>query len=119
MRVSLLLLLTALAPACKPACPAAGPAPAFSPRVERWLAQLPDSASVGVLLSLHEPLSAEQRRQLERCGLRIGSVLEGVVTGEAEKGDMGRLAALPFVAYIEVAEELPLPPFPLDTTPQK
>jgi hypothetical protein len=81
------------------------------------MTQLPDSARVGVLLRLREPLSEEQRRLLERCGLRVGSVLATVVTGEAQKRHLGRLAALPFVAYIEVPEEVPPPQPPPDPTP--
>jgi hypothetical protein len=79
---------------------------------------LPDSAVVGVLLAIEGELTPARRRQLERCGLRIGSVLEGIVTGEARRGSLGRLAALDFVAYIEVPEALPVPPFPLRPSPQ-
>jgi hypothetical protein len=109
----LYLMLVLLGAACARSVCDTAAAPSSSPRVapdlRRAVSEDPDSV-IGVLLRTTRPVTAEDRAALERCGLVVGSVVGDIVTGEVRAGDAARVAALPFVAYMEAARVIPVPP---------
>lgn len=109
----LCLAVVVFAAACaRTECNTAAPSPAsarLTTDLGRTVAADPD-AVISVLLRTTAPVTAEDRATLEQCGLEIGSVLGDIVTGQIRAGDAPRVAALPFVAYMEAARVIPVPP---------
>lgn len=95
-----------LATACTPA--PREPAP-LDPHLMRLAGQHPDSV-VGVLIRVSRNVGEAERAALGQAGVRVGSVVGDVVTGELRAGQAAAVARLDFVAYVELAAVLrPLP----------
>lgn len=101
-----LAVLALLAGACAPA--PREPAP-LDPHLMRLAGQHPDSV-VGVLIRVSRNVGEAERAALSQAGVRVGSVVGDVVTGELRAGQATAVARLDFVAYVELAAVLrPLP----------
>lgn len=77
----------------------------LDPFLLRLVTQRPDSL-IGVLVRASEAIDADRREALEDAGLRIGTVVDRIVTGRIRAGAVPRLARLPFVSRIEAARRL-------------
>jgi hypothetical protein len=101
-----LAMLALLAGACTPA--PREPAP-LDPQLIRLAGQHPDSV-VGVLIQVSRSVGEAERAALSQAGVRVGTVVGDVVTGEVRAGRAAAVARLDFVAYVELAAVLrPLP----------
>ncbi len=110
MRVSLALVATALAlVAAGAVCarPAQQPEPASKmDGALRRVAAAGSDTVVGVFIRTVHPISAAERRRLERAGVRIGTVTGDLLTGRVAARRLRGVAALSFVKYMELARAL-------------
>jgi len=80
----------------------------LDPRLARLAEEAPGRV-VGVFVRTWAPPSEAERAALERAGLAVGTVAGTVVTGRVEAGRASRLARLPFVVRVELADSVPVP----------
>ncbi len=116
MRVSLALaaaalLLAGAGGACSRAPRQPDPSAKLDAALRRVVAVGADTV-VGVFIRTTQPVSAADRERLERAGVRVGTVAGPLLTGRVQVRRLRRVAALPFVRYIELAGTLR----PLDGT---
>ncbi len=81
---------------------------ALDPRLRSLIAGEPER-EIGVLLRTTHELTGRDRACLEERGLLIGSVIGTIVTGRIRAEEVEKLAALPFVSYVEHAPQIPVP----------
>jgi len=110
MRVSLALLAAVLTLAVAGAAcvrPPQQPDPTskMDGALRRVLAAGSDTI-VGVFIRTTQPVSAADRRRLERAGVRIGTVSGNLLSGRVPARRVTNVAALPFVHYMELARSL-------------
>jgi hypothetical protein len=70
------------------------------------------TAEIGVFVRTARPPEPADRQALEDAGLRIGTVVNTILTGRLRACDAVRVADLEFVRHIELAREIPRRPPP-------
>ena len=65
-----------------------------------------DGASIAVLIRTRSPVAERERRALRAVGVEVVAVVGDVVSARVASGDLERLAALPFVRFVEPARAL-------------
>lgn len=69
----------------------------------RRLAESGADTVTGVFIRTTRPVGPSEREQLQRAGARIGTVTGAILTARVAARDLRRVAALPFVEYVEAA----------------
>jgi hypothetical protein len=77
----------------------------LDPALSRIAAAQPQ-AVVGVIVQVDGVVGSGERTALVEAGLRIGTVLNGFVTGELPAGRAADVARLRFVRYVELSRDL-------------
>jgi hypothetical protein len=77
----------------------------LDPELSRIAAAQPQ-AVVGVIVQVDGVVGSGERKALVEAGLRIGTVLNGFVTGELPAGRAADVARLRFVRYVELSRDL-------------
>ncbi len=110
MRVSTALLAAVLVAvvagaACAQRSRTPDPSSKMDPALRR-VAQMASDTVVGVFIRTAQPLSAADRRRLERAGVRIGTIAGYLLTGRVAARHVRDVAALDIVKYMELARSL-------------
>ncbi len=109
MRVSLALAaaltLLVVGVACVRAPQQPDPASKMDAALRRVAATGSDTVE-GVFIRTTHPVSAADRRRLERAGVRVGTVVGDLLTGRVAARRLRAVAALPLVKYMELARSL-------------
>ncbi|MGH7466555.1 MAG: hypothetical protein ACRENP_01070 [Longimicrobiales bacterium] len=79
----------------------------LEPALLRVIEVHPDSV-VGVLIRLHRDVVPEDREQLARLGLSLGSAAGRVVTGNIRAGHARRITRWPNVEWVELSGQIRL-----------
>ncbi len=110
MRVSLALAAAVLTlVVAGVACARAPQRPEPTAKMDAALRRLAATGSdtvVGVFIRTTHPVSAAERRRLERAGVRVGTVTGDLLTGRVHLRRVRGVAALTIVKYIELARTL-------------
>lgn len=110
MRVSTALIAAVLVAvvagaACARRPRAPDPSSKLDPALRRVAAMGSDTV-VGVFIRTTRPVTLADRRRLERAGVRIGTVMGELLTGEVAARHVRDVAALDIVKYMELARSL-------------
>ena len=68
------------------------------------------SGPMSILIRTTGPLSTAEREALREAGVTIGRITGDIVAASLRPEALGRLTALRFVRYVELAKALPAPP---------